>query len=325
MAPGAEGALPALHPFIADLLARMRQAGQRPVSAGSVAAARDLLRAGRAGLGQGPELAEMRDITLPGQAGPIRARLLRPASARGVVVYLHGGGWALGTPEDFETVTRALAQASGATVLVPDYRLAPEHPFPAALQDVSDTIAHALAHLSELTDTPAGVVLVGDSAGGNLAISGALGACDPLLRGQALLYPVCDCDSTRPSYQRFAEGLPLSAADMDWFYRHYVGADPAARRDPRVSPLRRDDLHRLPPTLILSAEADILRDEAEAFACACIAAGVPLRYRRVPGVTHGFIRLNQLFPVAAAVIDEVAGFIRDRLAADVPGQDRRLA
>jgi acetyl esterase len=231
--------------------------------------------------------------------------VLQPnATPRGVAVYLHGGGWVVASIDDFEILGRALAAASGCTVVLPDYRLAPEHPFPAAVEDSEDVLLWA----ADARKTLAGngpLMVAGDSAGGNLAAVAAAslrGRVDLAL--QVLIYPVTDCDFTRPSYSAYGSGLPLTARDMQWFFGHYAPQTLWPR--PQISPLRRPDLSGLPPALIVTAECDVLADDGRAYAERLKQAGVDVEHREIAGMTHGFIRWHNLIDVAKHEVDAIA-------------------
>lgn len=298
-----------LHPFITAMLEQL--AGLPALSAGSPEDARAMVAAGRARLGPGPEMAQVTALTLSGRAGAIPARLLvPPGDSAGTIVYLHGGGWVVGALDDYDIYTRSLASRTGMAVLAVDYRLAPEHPFPAGLDDAADALDAVLA--GKVPGLPAGpVVVMGDSAGGNLATVCCARLADPAaVCLQVLYYPVTDCDFSRGSYDAHGEGLPLTAADMRWFFGHY--APVATWADPAISPLR-GPLPRV-PAVVVTAEYDVLADEGAAYADALAAAGVPVRHRRVPGVTHGFIRLHNLFDVADAELTAIATDIRAAVA-----------
>jgi acetyl esterase len=294
-----------LHPFVAAMLAKQKEAGAPALSAATPADARALVAAGRAALGPGPDMAQRRDLVVPTRSGTIPARLLVPhGSVAGLVVYAHGGGWVVGTIDDYEILGRELAARSGCAVLLPDYRLAPENPFPAGLHDVEDTLLWAAS--TDLAGPGAPIVVAGDSAGANLATVATRrlwGQIAPVL--QVLSYPVTDADTDSPSYREFAEGLPLTRADMQWFYGHYAPEDIRATAD--VSPLRADDLSGMPPAVVVTAEYDVLRSEGEAYAEALSAAGAKVTTRRYAGVAHGFLRLhNHLDTAREAVLDIAA-------------------
>jgi len=221
---------------------------------------------------------------------PVPARVFEPAGARGTIVYLHGGGWVVGSPGSYDQVGRMLANAAGARVVLPDYRLAPEHPYPAALQDAEAALLAAL-------DAGGPVAVAGDSAGGQLAAVLARRHARRLA-AQLLVYPVLDAGMATASYERFAAGYRLTADDMAWFLAQY-GGDPG---DPDVSPLRAPDLAGLPPATILLASHDVLRDEGEAYARRLREAGVAVELVVWPGTVHGFVRWPAKVDAARAAL-----------------------
>lgn len=245
-------------------------------------------------------------LTVPTRSGHIAARLYVPAEAvAGLIVYVHGGGWVIGEMDDFDTLARALAHRSRCALLLPDYRLAPEHRFPAALQDVEDTMIWAASQVALLAGVQVPVVAAGDSAGANLVAVATHSLVEQVvLAGQVLIYPVTDCDMTRPSYRDFSLGMQLTHADMGWFFEHYAPGDLHA--DPRISPLRQPAHPDLPPTLVVTAEYDVLRDEGEAYARALAEAGVRVTMRRINGLPHGFIRMHNLVDTADAALSAIA-------------------
>lgn len=296
-----------LHPFIADLL--KATAGRPALSAGSPEQARAMLVTMRPMLGEPAPIATAQTVTIPTRGGAIPGLLLIPEGAKpaGLVVFVHGGGWVLGEIEDYEIYARALAAASGCAVLVPAYRLAPEFPFPAGLEDIEDTFAWASrGEIEQIVGLP--LVVGGDSAGGNLATVALRRLRDtvcPVL--QFLIYPVCDTDMTRESYRAFGEGYSLGRADMAWFLDLYAPSERHA--DPDIAPLRAADLSDQPSTVMVLASHDVLHDEGLAYADALRAAGVGVNLRVVEGVTHGFIRLHNLFDLAADELQALAGDI----------------
>ncbi|MFM1987668.1 MAG: chloramphenicol hydrolase [Pseudomonadota bacterium] len=307
----------ALHPFVRTMMDAARAAGRPGLSGGTPAQARELVAAGRAALGRGPEVGPVGDLSVPTRAGAVSARLYRAARADdevGLVVYLHGGGWVCGSVDDYDLLARALVAHSGCAVLSVEYRLAPEHPFPAGLEDAEDAVAWAAANACALLGAPRPVAVAGDSAGANLATVAAarLEGRVPIAL-QCLFYPVADADLDRPSYREHGEGLPLTRGDMDWFFRHYV--DDARRADPEVAPVRRADLSGSSPAWIVAAQYDVLRDEALAYGEALRRAGVPVETRVVPGLAHGFARLFNHLPEADAVVRDAARALRAALTA----------
>jgi acetyl esterase len=265
--------------------------------------------------GPGEEVSEVRDLEIPSAAGAIPARLYRPQAGGPLplVVYLHGGGWMLGSIESFDTVVRALANAADVAVLSVGYRLAPEAPFPAGLDDAVAAVRWAAAEAASLGADPERLAIAGDSAGGNLATVVARrlrGEVD--LRMQVLIYPVTDAGCNTASYREFGERHGLTAASMQRFWNLYL--DGADGLDPDASPLRSDDLAGSPPTFVLTAGFDVLRDEAEAYVAALRAAGVEAGHTRYGGAIHGFWRWLAVTGLARTAVEEVAGALRARLA-----------
>jgi acetyl esterase len=265
--------------------------------------------------GPGEPVAEVRDLEVPSPAGSIPARLYRPEGdgPLPLVVYLHGGGWMLGSIDSFDTVLRALANASGAMVLSVGYRLAPEAPFPAGLEDATCAVRWAAAEAASLGADPRRLAIAGDSAGGNLATVAARrlrGEVD--LRVQVLIYPVTDAGCNTPSYREFGERHGLTAASMQRFWNLYLDGADGLQED--ASPLRSADLEGSPPAFVLTAGFDPLRDEAEAYCEALREAGVEAECRRYAGAIHGFWRWLAVTELSRAAVDEVAGALRARLA-----------
>jgi acetyl esterase len=225
----------------------------------------------------------------------------RPGCRR-AIIWLHGGGWVVGTLDSYDAVARALAVATDSQVFVVDYRLAPEAPYPAALADCSAAVEAIVRDAGNLGLDPARVVVAGDSAGGHLSVGTTrwLAAAGSPARpaALALIYPVTDARMRHHSYARFGEGYFLSAAQMAWFWQQFAprGASaegvPLTLEHPDLSPLLAHDLHCLPPTLVVTAECDILHDEGQAFAQVLGRAGVRHEYLEVPRVIHGFLRFR---------------------------------
>jgi acetyl esterase len=257
------------------------------------------------------------DILLAGPAGPLPARLYVPAEAPApgpLLVYYHGGGWVEGSVATHDPSCRLLAHLAGVRVLSVDYRLAPEHPFPAAADDALAAYVDARSRAADLGADPARVAVGGDSAGGNLA---AVVALD--LRGDAaapafqlLIYPGLDMTTKHPSRLRFGEGFVLTEENMTWCEDQYA-PDRARRADPRVSPLLAPDLTGLPPAYVATALADPLRDEGEAYAERLRAAGVTVALHRHPQV-HGFFNLTAMRSGLRG-LTLMAGALRQGLAA----------
>ena len=265
-------------------------------------------------IGSGPAVASVQDIEIPGPSGAIPARVYEPVpDPVGTVIYYHGGGWVLGSLDEFDAVCQALAVASGARVVSVDYRLAPEHRFPAAVDD-------AFAALVRVAERHPGepIVVAGDSAGGNLAAVSALRAREaggPEIALQVLVYPVVDCDLTRPSYLECSGGdLFLNTPEVVWFWDHYV-PDEKEREHPDASPIRASDFKGLPPAYIVIAEHDPLRDEGLAYAAALESAGVPVTVARYDDQIHAFFWLVNVMESADRAVAEAGAAIRDALAA----------
>jgi acetyl esterase len=259
------------------------------------------------------------DISVPGPAGPVRARLYVPEgdpATRPLLVYLHGGGWVVCDLDTHDNLCRFLARESGALVLSIDYRLAPEHPFPAAVDDALAAFRFGVEQAGELGADPRAVAIGGDSAGGNLAsVVSHLSVADggPVPAFTLSIYPVTDLSEKRASYRLFGEGFVLTEAHMDWYRSHYL-PDAAAALDPRASPLLFEDFAGLPPTYIATAGFDPLRDEGEEYARRLREAGVPVALRRHPGLIHGFANAVGSTGFGRRAMQEAVGALRVGLA-----------
>jgi acetyl esterase len=242
--------------------------------------------------GTGPDLAHVEDAGVD----HVAVRVYRPADGLlPAVVYLHGGGWSIGDLDTADPLCRYLAAEAGCVVVSVGYRLAPEHPFPAAVEDAHAVTADVVRRAAHYGIDPRAVAVAGDSAGGNLAtVTARLMRDDGVALAHQLLFcPNTDSGLDAPSFVEFAEGYGLSAATMAWFLGHYIGA--ADRSDPRIAPVRAGDLTGLAPATIVTAEYDILRDEAERYAEILRAAGVPVELRRYDGMIHNFVTLPEVF------------------------------
>jgi acetyl esterase len=267
--------------------------------------------------GEGEPVAEEVDLAVPGPAGdiPVRAYVPRGGAAPyPVIVWLHGGGWMLGSIETYRAPVRRLANASGALVLSVEYRLAPEHPYPAAVEDALAAVRWAASDaVGAVGGDPARVAVAGDSAGGNLSAVAARrlrGEVD--LRLQALVYPVTDAGVNTPSFREFGDRFGLTALTMKRFWDVYL--DGADGTEPDASPLRDPDLAGVAPAWVMTSDHDVLRDEGEAYAAALEGAGVPVELRRWPGTIHGFIRWQKAGQTARDGVDALAAALRDALA-----------
>ena len=263
---------------------------------------------------------EDRQIEAP--AGRIPLRLYKPDGREPdfSLLFIHGGGWVLGGIESYDPLARALCAESGALVVSVGYRLAPEHPFPAAIDDVLAAYQWILGGGPGGGGAERSVFVAGDSAGGNLAASLCVQAREmelPLPAGQLLFYPVTDLSRTdRPSHASFAEGFILERGDMQWFISLYAPSE-SQRKDPRASPILAPDLSGLPPALVLTAAFDLLRDEGEAYAAAMRVAGVGVTARRMRGLVHGFLSMGRFIPAAGRCVRMAAAFMRDNAPGDV--------
>ena len=278
------------------------------------------------GLVTGPpvKMAQVHDQQIPGPNAPLPIRIYTPVDSSSplpIIVYYHGGGWVLGDLDSHDNLCRSLAAKTGALVVAVDYRLAPENIFPAALDDANDALRWVREHASALNGDPARIAVAGDSSGGNLAAAVSLLVRDqkrPNLAAQVLLYPAVDLSNLdRPSALQFADGYMLTRERMAWFIQQYV-PDASLRRDPRVSPLLASNHGGLPPTLIITAEFDPLRDEGEAYARILDKAGVDTRVRRFDGVLHGFASMDRWLPEADQATDLIASFLKQQFAVAAP-------
>jgi acetyl esterase len=259
----------------------------------------------------------VRDVAIPPDHLP--ARLYRPvAGPTAMVVYLHGGGWVIGSIDTADRACRRLAAASGLSVLSLGYRLAPEHPWPAAVDDAMAALEWAASLPPQLGPPPTAVGIAGDSAGGTVAALACLRARDELPQAspavQALIYANTDLTNSGPSMRSEGHGFGLEATDIDWFSAQWV-PDPAMRRDPRVSPLYAPDLTGLPAAIVITCEHDPLRDQGEAYAARLRDAGVLLTGRREQGMVHNFMYWDLISPACAAAAGRVAADLRSALAA----------
>lgn len=296
----------ALHPVVEAIMQSMQEANITAFSDGSPAEARVLMETLRrsAPTLEIPPLADIRDFRVPGNP-PVPVRAYTPAgTVEGTIVYMHGGGWVMGDLETSHPPAATLAAASHCRVLSVDYRLAPEHPFPAALNDVMQVIAAAVQ---------AGPVLVaGDSAGGNLAAAATLRARaegGPTIAGQILIYPALDPGMDTDSHR---ENSPLNyiltTQDMRWFWNHYAGD--AAHEDLLAAPMLATTLKGLPPAFVAVASHDVLRDEGLAYAHRLRAAGVDTQTHLYEGMVHGFVAFLGLVDTADRALTEMAVWAR---------------
>lgn len=299
-----------LDPTLATLFERMAAAGRKPVDELPLDEARQqFLDGSRALLGENYAplpLEDVHDLDLPG--GPT-VRRYRPRASRPLptVLYCHGGGWVLGDLDSHDELCRHLAETLPAVVVSVDYRRAPEHPYPAALEDCWAALRWCEGEISNLGGDPAGLIVAGESAGGSIAAVLAQRARDcggPTIAAQLLWYPSVDPATERASHIENAEGYFLTKAAMDWFVESYL-PDPGDRTRPDAGPLHATSLEGLPPAIVVTAQFDVLRDEGDAFAAQLAAAGVPVRHLPCRGLAHGFVvGFPGSVPAAAAARDE---------------------
>ncbi|HEX7968075.1 MAG TPA: alpha/beta hydrolase, partial [Stellaceae bacterium] len=251
---------------------------------------------------------------IPGPAGKLRARLFTPrragAAALPALVYFHGGGWCIGDVDTHDPVCRQIAKEAGCAVLSVDYRLAPEHRFPAAVEDCFAALRFVAAEGKGFGLDTARLAVAGDSAGGNLAAVCAILARDAgiALKGQVLIYPATDFSGAHRSHEDYAEGFLLTRESIAWFSGNYL--DDAQRKDWRASPLLAPDLRRLPPAIVIVGECDPLRDESRAYAEALRRAGNEASFHLYPGMIHGFFTMGGVIAAADRVIAQSADLLK---------------
>ncbi len=291
-------------------------AGAPDFSDGTVADARAIMEADcRVFADQGANADVDRGIVLP---SGIRASLYRPTTrSHGLVLFLHGGGFVLGSRRAYDSPARLIAARAGVNVLSMEYRLAPEAPFPAPVDDAWEAWRFAVDHCDDWGIDPARIVLLGDSAGANLCavLSNQLQGKALRPRMQVLMYPFVDAVGGYRSRDEFADNPALTGKQIEWLGELYVPND-RDRADPRVSPIRAEDLSQAPATLITVAGFDPLRDEAIAYAMRLRDSGVPTRLLREGGLVHGYLSMTQISPAARDAVDRVAAAIRRAVASE---------
>jgi acetyl esterase len=309
----------AVHPDVEALLAAARAAGSLPFEAMEPAVCRQAYAQRREFL-QEPrdEVSLLRDLQADGPGGPVRLRLYRPLGAPldeilPCLIYMHGGGWVLGSLETHDGICCRLANEARCAVVSVDYRLAPEHRFPAAVEDCAAAYAHVVGEAGALAIDSERVALGGDSAGGNLAAVLALMGRDgalPKALCQVLLYPAVDLEMTGESYAGTTPGMTVTPATMRYFVDHYV-PDPAARRDWRASPLHAATLAGAPPALVVTCGHDPLRDEGRLYAARLEREGVPVTALHMSQHTHGMLTLSKVIAATTPVLAFVGAMLRD--------------
>jgi acetyl esterase len=310
-----------------DPALQLMLSGQRALGVGGLAAADDVatsrarMREGLLGFA-GPQVhVGVSDLSIPGPAGQLPARHYRPPTAdpAPLLVFYHGGGWTIGDLDTHDALCRLTCRDADIHVLSIDYRLAPEHPAPAAVEDAYAAFRWAHKHAAELGVIPGKVAVGGDSAGGNLAavvsqLARDEGSESPKPVLQWLIYPRTDFTAQTRSLSLFAEGFLLTKREMYWFESHYLGGSGIEPTDPRISPLLADSLAGLPPALIATAGFDPLRDEGNSYAEALRAAGTPVDLRSFGSLTHGFANLFPLGGGSAVATTELISALRAHLS-----------
>jgi acetyl esterase len=270
----------------------------------------------------GPEesVAEVqnRTIPIPSPGGPIAVRVYRPVKKETLpaLIFFHGGGFVICNLDTHDRLCRSLANASGCAVISVDYRLAPEHKYPAAVEDAYAATKYVAEHAAEFGVDPSRIAVGGDSAGGNLAAVVSLLARDrrgPKLKFQLLIYPLVDFNDQSPSMQQFGQGDHfLTKEGMDWFKKSYLASADAAR-EPLASPINATDFRGLPRAMVMTAECDPLRDQGEAYARKLEAAGVPVELKRYEGMIHPFLTLAGIIDAGKTAIADAAAAVRGAL------------
>ena len=304
-----------LDPILQMMKDNAAAAGNPSLRDGSVEEARTAYEMMAAAGGEPPELAGTDDRTIPGPDGhDLPSRIYTPQGEGPfpLLLFFHGGGFTIGSIASHDPVARQLCAQAEAVVVSVDYRLAPEHRFPAAADDCFAATRWAAEHAAELDADPTRIAVCGDSAGGNLAAVVAILARDagaPPVCAQALFYPTTDASKEHPSITENAEGPFLTADTMRWFHEQYHGPD-GDPSDWRASPILAPDLSNLPPALIITAQYDPLRDEGEAYGKALQAAGVPVTMNRYEDMGHVFVQLAGMLEQGRQAISEAAAHLR---------------
>ena len=308
-----------LDPDAAAVFKAFQEAGRPPYETVSPAEARELYLKGRfVSNPEPPELASVEPLTIPSPAGLIPARIYTPTrlrTANGLapgLVFFHGGGWVIGDLDSHDVVCRKLADEGELIVVSVDYRLAPEHKFPAAVDDAIASAKWIAENARQLGIDAARLLIGGDSAGGNLAAVVAISARDgngPAIAGQVLIYPAIDFAMTHPSHREPETSILLTHSVIRWFRDHYLNGA-ADVGDWRASPARAGTLIGLPPAYVLTAGADPLRDEGDEYASRLKEAGVPVTYRHFPGQFHGFFTMGKLLQQANVAAGEIGVWLK---------------
>ena len=308
----------ALDPQAANVIDLVVKSGRPAYHTLSPKEARQLFRETRpASTPPAPQVGDVRDLVAEGPLGPIPLRVYRPAGVTDsrrlpALVFFHGGGWVIGDLETHDVACRQVTAEAGVSVIAVDYRLAPEHKFPAAVDDAWAATRWIAAHATELGIDAERLAVGGDSAGGNLAAGVALLARDagtPRIRLQILTYPVTDLATESASYAELADGYMLTRDSMRWFRAHYLAKEQDGS-DWRASPLRAPSLAGVAPALVITAGYDPLRDEGEAYARKLREAGVSVDAVSFGGMIHGFVPMGRLIDTAFRAVTLIAGSLR---------------
>ena len=308
-----------LDPDAAAVFKAFQEAGRPPFESVSPSQARELYRAGRLPTNpEPPELKSVTELSIPAPHGLIPARIYTPKTLRQTgglapcLVFLHGGGWVIGDLDSHDVVCRKLADAGELIVISVDYRLAPEHKFPAAVDDAIAATKWIADNSKTLGIDAERLSVGGDSAGGNLAAVVAIAARDgdgPAISGQVLIYPATDASRTHPSHSEPETSILLTHSVTRYFYDSYLNSA-ADVHDWRASPARASTLIGLPPAYVLTAGADPLRDEGDEYAHRLKEAGVPVTYRHFPGQFHGFFTMGKLLQQANVAASEIGDWLK---------------
>jgi acetyl esterase len=307
-----------LDPDAAAVYKAFLEANRPSYENGTPAQAREMYLAARfVSNPEPPELESARELSIPAPHGSIPARIYTPRTLRKkdglapCLVFFHGGGWVIGDLDSHDVVCRQLAHEGGLIVISVDYRLAPEHKYPAAVDDAIIATNWIAANVASLGIDATRLSVGGDSAGGNLAAVVSLAARDgngPAISGQMLIYPATDFSRQHPSHREPETSILLTHSVIGWFIDHYLGD--ADINDWRASPARAAKLAGLPPAYVLTAGADPLRDEGDAYAARLKDAGVPVTYRHFPGQFHGFFTMGKLLPQANVAVSEIGAWLK---------------
>lgn len=308
----------ALHPQCKTFLDMLASGGGKPLEQLPVPEARAVALALMDFGGPEEPVADVQNRTIPGPAGPLAVRIYRPVREESLpaLIYFHGGGFVICNLDTHDRECRSLANASGCAVISVDYRLAPEHKFPAAVDDSYAATQYIAGHAAEFGIDPNRIAVGGDSAGGTLATVVAILSRDrggPRLKFQLLIYPLVDVEDKSPSMQQYEKDHFLTRESMDWFMGHYLR--PEDRKNPHASPLNASSLRDLPAAMIITAECDPLRDQGEAYARKLQAAGVPVELKRYEGMIHPFVNLAGVIDTAKVAIADAGAAVRRALGA----------